>query len=98
MAKRSNETFSIQDLMKDVITENNLSKGMLQIEVKEAWKALMGNGVVSYTKHIELRNDTLIVSLTSSVLRQELNYGKEKIITMLNEALKKEVIKKIRWV
>jgi hypothetical protein len=35
------------------------------------------------------------VSLTSSVLREELNYGKDKIIAMINEELGKEVVKKV---
>ncbi|RXP47061.1 DUF721 domain-containing protein [Lutibacter sp. HS1-25] len=95
MAKRLNEFYSIQDLMKDVIQENKLTKGMNQISVKEAWAKLMGNGVVSYTHHIELQGKTLIVNLKSSVLREELSYGKEKIIKMMNEELGEQLISKI---
>lgn len=95
MAKRINEFHSIQDLMKDVIEENKLTKGMQQITVKEAWSKLMGNGVVSYTQHIELNGSTLVVRLKSSVLREELSYGKEKIIKMMNEELGERLISKI---
>jgi hypothetical protein len=35
------------------------------------------------------------VQLSSSVLREELSYGKEKIINMLNEELGKTIIKKL---
>jgi hypothetical protein len=35
------------------------------------------------------------VSLSSSTLREELSYGKEKIINLLNDALEKDAIKKI---
>jgi len=42
MAKRQNEFHSIQDLMKDVIKENKLTKGIHQISVKDAWAKLMG--------------------------------------------------------
>lgn len=95
MAKRQNEFHSIQDLMKDVIKENKLTKGMHQISVADAWAKLMGNGVVSYTQHIELRGKTLIVKLKSSVLREELSYGKEKIVKMMNEELGESLISKI---
>ena len=54
----------------------------------------MGNGVNNYTTNILLKQETLYVQLSSSVLREELSYGKEKIITMLNEHLGKELIKK----
>lgn len=55
----------------------------------------MGNGVNNYTTAIELRNDTLFVSLSSSVLREELSLGKSKIIKLLNEELGKDLITKI---
>jgi hypothetical protein len=35
------------------------------------------------------------VQLSSSVLREELSYGKEKIIKMLNEELGKDIVKKL---
>lgn len=95
MAKRQNEFVSIQDLMKDVIKENKLTKGMHQISVAEAWAKLMGNGVVSYTQNIELNGKTLLVNLKSSVLREELSYGKEKIVKMMNEELGEPLISKI---
>ncbi|MBI9041158.1 DUF721 domain-containing protein [Lutibacter sp.] len=95
MAKRQNEFHSLQDLMQDVIKENNLTKGMHQISVKDAWAKLMGNGVVSYTQNVELQNKTLIVKLKSSVLREELSYGKEKIVKMMNEELGENLISKI---
>ena len=56
---------------------------------------MMGNGVNNYTTAIQLERDTLYVQLSSSVLREELSYGNQKIIKMLNEALGKEVIKKL---
>jgi hypothetical protein len=55
----------------------------------------MGNGVNSYTKEVVLKGSTLYVSLTSAVLREELSYGKQKIITMINEELRKDIVKDI---
>lgn len=95
MAKRQNEYLAMKDLMGSFIKENNLSKGMKKISIKEIWGELMGNGVVSYTEKVELRGTTLYVKLSSSVLREELSYGKEKIVNMMNESLGSEDIKKI---
>jgi len=58
----------------------------------------MGQGVVNYTTSVRLRNKTLVVQLSSSVLREELSYGKEKIIKMLNEKLGEQVISKLMLV
>ena len=98
MAKRENNYSSIEDLMKVVIKENNLTKGMNQMNVKDIWANLMGNGVVSYTESVQLQNKTLVVKLKSSVLREELSYGKDKIIKMLNDELGEELITKLMLV
>ena len=98
MTKRENDSFSIQDLMQSFIKENNLSKGMQKLKVEETWTQMMGPGVATHTTSVRLQNKTLIIQLSSSVLREELSYGKEKIIRMMNEELGEEVISKIMLV
>lgn len=95
MAKRNNDNQPIEDILKEFVSTNNLQGGLDKVNVREAWTKLMGNGVNNYTTAIELKYDVLYVQLSSSVLREELSYGKEKIITMLNEFLGKEVIKQL---
>ncbi|TBX69143.1 DUF721 domain-containing protein [Flavobacterium silvisoli] len=95
MAKRLSNESSIGEVLKAFIETNKLQSGMDKIDVQAAWKSLMGNGVNSYTQEVILKGSTLYVSLTSAVLREELSYGKTKIITMINEELGKEVVKDI---
>lgn len=98
MTKRENDSLSVKDLMGAFIKENNLSKGMQKLKIEEVWGKLMGQGVVSYTEKVQLQNKTLVVSLSSSVLREELSYGKEKIVKMMNEELGEQLISKIMLV
>lgn len=95
MSKRHNENLKISDVLKEFVQENNLQKGLDSVNVKDAWVNLMGNGVNNYTTSVKLHQDTLYVELSSSVLREELSYGKEKIIAMLNESLGKDLITKL---
>ena len=85
----------IDSLIKFFIKENNLENGLENVKIKDMWHELMKNGVANYTTDINLKNGTLYVKLKSSVLREELSYGKEKIVKLLNEKLKKDLIKKI---
>ncbi|TXD52525.1 MULTISPECIES: DUF721 domain-containing protein [unclassified Polaribacter] len=98
MAKRENDSFSIEDLMQSFIKENNLSKGMQKIKVEETWIKMMGPGVTTHTTSVRLQNKTLIIQLTSSVLREELSYGKEKIVKMMNEEIGEDIIEKLMLV
>lgn len=98
MTKRENNSFSIKDLMETFIKENKLDKGLKKIYIEEAWLKLMGTGVVNYTTSIRLQNETLIITLSSSVLREELSYGKEKIIKMINQEMKENLVKRLIFV
>ena len=84
--------------MQSFIKENNLSKGMRKLKVEETWREMMGPGVMAHTSSVKLQNKTLIIQLTSSVLREELSYGKDKIIKMMNEKIGETVISKLMLV
>jgi hypothetical protein len=87
---------TIKDLMKNVLQKNKLSQGINQLDVANAWRKVMGEGVWTYTAKVHLVKGNLTVSLRSSTIREELNYRKKEIIIMLNSYLKEELVNKIR--
>lgn len=93
--KRQHESKKIGSILKEMIEGNPLEKGIDSVRIREVWEQQMGTSILAYTEEIMLKNNTLFVTLSSAVLREELSYGKEKIINLLNESLDKEVIKKI---
>ena len=95
MAKRHSSHIPLSEALSEFIQENKLQKGMDRVNARDAWSSLMANGVNNYTTSVELKNETLYVSLSSSVLREELSLGKSKIIKMINEELGKELVKKL---
>jgi hypothetical protein len=95
MAKRENNNLNMKEALSAFIQKNKLQGGMDKVDARAAWVRLMGNGVNNYTTAIELKNDILYVSLSSSVLREELSLGISKIISMLNEELGKNLVRKI---
>ncbi|MCE2611642.1 DUF721 domain-containing protein [Flavobacteriaceae bacterium D16] len=94
MAKHKNQQ-SIEEALQEFISTNKLQSGIDEVNVREAWERVLGNGVKQYTKGVSLRKQVLYVNLTSSVLREELSLGTSKIIEMLNEDLGREVILKL---
>jgi len=95
MAKRNKENISLADALKGFIKDNNLDKGLDKIDAKNAWYAVMGRSIEAYTNSVELKNQTLVVRLSSAPLREELSYGKSKIIININEYLRREIIKEL---
>ncbi|HEA31366.1 MAG TPA: DUF721 domain-containing protein [Leeuwenhoekiella sp.] len=95
MAKRDADPKSLKDILGDFVSNNKLQKGMDKVNVAQAWASVMGPAIVKYTTQIKLDGDRLLVQLSSSVLREELSYGNEKIISNLNENLGRDLIKKL---
>ncbi|MCH1548054.1 DUF721 domain-containing protein [Flavobacteriaceae bacterium] len=94
--KRNFESKSLKNVIGNIIdSSNKLNSGLNNIKVQNLWREVMGNNVNSYTNEIVLKKNTLYVNLSSSVLRQELSFGKQKIVDLLNKELGKTVIKKI---
>ena len=87
MGKRENESGQLKELISKMLKENHLQGGMDQITVKDAWQQVMGPGVANYTEEVKLKNGELLIKLSSSALRQELDYGKDKILRLMNDYL-----------
>lgn len=85
----------IKNLLDIFLKKNNLEKGLLELEVKRAWHELMENGVSNYTTDVSLKNKTLYIKLSSPALKEELSYGKEKLMKLINERFKKKIVQKI---
>ena len=87
--------YSINQLVDKFLKKNKLEKGLLDLKVKKVWYELMENGVANYTTNVSLKNKTLYIKLSSAALKEELSYGKEKLIKLINERFKKTIVEKI---
>lgn len=85
----------LSDLLKSFVDENKLNKGLNEVKIRDVWNNQMGPAIEKYTTQIRLKNDVLYVQLSSSVLREELSYGKEKIIRIMNEEMGEDIINKL---
>ena len=94
MAKRSTDPISITEALGEFVSENKLQKGIDKVDVLSAWYAL-NPAFEKYTTAIRFEKSTLIVNLNSSILREELKYGKEQLRVKINETLQREVVKEL---
>lgn len=92
---KKDNAIRMADAMESFKNQKQLSKGLEKDNVEQAWEKVMGPGIMSYTVSLVFRNNTLTVNLSSSVLREELMYGRTKIVQNLNEYLGAEIIEKI---
>ena len=73
-------------------------RGFIAKAAEDAFKKVMGDPIVKYTKEVYIKNKRMYVRLTSSVIREELSMGKSKIVNMVNEEIGRVVILDIVFV
>jgi predicted nucleic acid-binding Zn ribbon protein len=86
---------SLGDALKEFIHENKLEEKIYEVKIVDEWKKIMGHNVAVLTQSINLKNGKLTVYLKSSVLRNELQMSKQKVITIINSYLGQGVVKEV---
>jgi hypothetical protein len=94
--RRTNEK-SLGKILEDVIKDNNLGDGITQARINEIWVELMSRPIISRTTKLRFINKTLTIYLTSSVIRNELDYQKEELKKQFNDRLGDVTIEKIEF-
>jgi hypothetical protein len=94
--RRTNEK-SLGKILQDVIKDNNLGDGITQAKINEIWVELMSRPIISRTTKLRFINKTLTIYLTSSVIRNELDYQKDELKKQFNDRLGEMTIEKIEF-
>ena len=92
--KRSNQQ-SLKEVIEQMLKSSRLSNGLKEYNLKGAWQEIVGDHIAKHTTSIELKNKYLYVEIDSSVLRNELSYGKSLIIKKVNDFLGEEKVEKL---
>ncbi|MBR0433206.1 MAG: DUF721 domain-containing protein [Bacteroidaceae bacterium] len=85
-------------ILNQVMREEGLETPYNEYRLVEAWPEVVGPGIARFTASTEIRNRTLFVRLTSSVVRQELFAGRAALVRRLNDYVGAQVIDSIRFV
>ncbi|WP_085535221.1 DUF721 domain-containing protein [Massilibacteroides vaginae] len=89
-------TQMIGEVLRDIFEENTeLYEKILEIRIKRAWGVVLGDMVLQYTRNLYVKDQVLYVSLTSSVLRNELTLCRDRLVKSLNDYARSAVIKEI---
>ena len=94
MTKKNEQT--LKQVLDLFLGSQKIKDKYLLVRIQEAWRQHLGPTINSYTSEVSFRKGILTVHISSAPLRQELLFGKDKLIALINEALQDEVIKVIR--
>lgn len=80
----------------DLLLETYRIKGKFQeTAIVAHWEEIMGKTIASRTTELYIKDQKLFLKLSSSVLRNELQMARQKIIDLLNARAGSEVIREV---
>ncbi len=94
-SKNRFETKTLKEVLKDVISQKPLKKGVENIRICNSWEEVMGENIKTYTAQVRFSHNILYVNLISAPLKAELKYKLELIKDRLNIHLGGKFIKKV---
>ncbi|HZH86500.1 MAG TPA: DUF721 domain-containing protein [Brumimicrobium sp.] len=92
---RNQKDQGIDKIIDKMMKAWGLEGKMKEMDVIKAWPELMGQGIAHRTEKLSIRNKVLHIKLNSSVMRDELHYGRNVIIQRVNEFAGTEMINDI---
>lgn len=97
MMKRKDNQLSLGDAIKHMISDLGMEDKILSVQIQEIFVEMMGNYIMKYVENMSVQKQILFIRMNSPELRNELQYGKGKIITHINEEIGKEYLKDIKF-
>ena len=76
-----------KEVLEKMIEVYKLKGKLNQSRIKSLWSEMMDPSIVKHTTAIKILRKRLYVDIDSAPLRQELAYGRAKILEMLNKEL-----------
>lgn len=86
---------TLREALGEFTKSKKIKKGYKQLLLQKFWEKKMGEMINSYTEKLYVRGDILYVTISSSPLKQELDLGRDKIITMIEKEFGKDYISKL---
>ena len=87
---------NIKQAIEELLKTFKLKEGLTEVRLKNSWDSIVGPLIANHTKDIYIKNKILHITVDSAALRQELQYGKEKLLLLLNEAAGENMIDDIK--
>lgn len=83
--KRENKDQNVGEIIQKMMRAWGLEGKMKEMDIINAWPELMGQGVAYRTEKLSIRNNILHIKMNSSVMRDELAFGRSVIIKRVND-------------
>lgn len=95
--KRKDNQQSLGEAIRNMIVDLGMEEKIFSVQTEEIFAEMMGSYIMRYVENFSVRKQVLYVKIKSPELRNELQYGKSKIIAHVNEQIGKDYLKDVKF-
>lgn len=88
-------SYSIGEALNLLLERSKWKPKVTELRMREEWEAITSKTIAKYTRDVKLQNGVLTIYTDVAPLKQELFFGKEKLIRNINEYFKEMVVNDI---
>jgi predicted nucleic acid-binding Zn ribbon protein len=85
--KKTNHLFTISEALDLITKDKRMTKGLTESVIKEKWAEMMGKTIAEHTTLLYVKDRILYLYFNSSVIKNEVNLSKQKVIEIVNETI-----------
>lgn len=89
------EAKNIGQIIDELLKKENLDIALDEHRASALWPQIVGDGINRYTIRRYVKDGVMTVHLSSAALANELMLNRDALITRINEALGREIIREI---
>lgn len=90
--KKTNHLFTISEALDLITKDKRMTKGLTESVIKEKWAEMMGKTIAEHTTLLYVKDRILYLYFNSSVIKNEVNLCKNKMIEIVNETIGESTI------
>lgn len=94
-SSRKSEEQELKIVLQKMLDIYKLKGKLNQSRVKTLWNEMMGPAIRKHTTEVKVFREKLYVTIDSAALRQELSYGRDKILRNMNKELGEAYLKDV---
>lgn len=94
---RKDNKQSLGEAIQSLISDLGIEEKLFSVQAEELFVEMMKGVIMKYVENLYVSKRVLFVKMNSPELKNELSYGKNKIIKHINEGIGKEFILDIKF-
>ncbi|MGB5927245.1 MAG: DUF721 domain-containing protein [Cyclobacteriaceae bacterium] len=95
MGVRKSDTVSMKEAMNELLNVYRLNSRYSQTHLKTNWHEVAGKTIAGRTSKIFFKKDVMFIEVSSAPLKQQMNYGKDILLTRIKEKYGPDLVKEI---